>query len=132
MRTHRDETQKVRRYLETDTFPPPKKVLWAYQRLGHEDIDKVDYGILSILPFLPSNNLYVVHFHCLLALAEATKVIYLGTQVGCDSPRFSAWRGGEFGLNLRPSGMPPPELEPPNIALAITQPATFTSLGSLN
>jgi hypothetical protein len=132
MRTHRDEIQKIRKYLETDTFPPPKKVLWAYQRLAHEDIEKVDYGILSILPFLPSNNLYVVHFHCLLALAEATEVIYLGTQVGRDSPRFSAWWGGEFGLNLRPSGMPPPELEPLNIALPITQPVTFTGLGSLN
>jgi hypothetical protein len=132
MRNHRDEIQKVRKYLETDTFPPQKKVLWAYQRLAHEDIGKVDYGILSLLPFLCGNNLYVVHFHCLLALAEAIEVIYLGTQVGRDSPRFSAWWGGEFGLNLRPSGMPPPELEPLNIALPITQPVTFTGLGSLN
>lgn len=131
MRNHRDEIQKVRKYLEPDTLPPKKKVLWAYQRLAHEDIDKVDYGILSILPFLRGNNLYVIHFHCLLALAEAIEVIYLGTQVDRDSPRFSAW-WGEFGLNLRPFGMRPPELEPLNIALPITQPVTFTGLGSLN
>jgi hypothetical protein len=107
-------------------------VLWAYQRLAHENIDKVDYGVLSILPFLRSNNLYAIHFHCLLALAEAIESIYLGTQVDCDSPRFSAWWGVELGLNLRPSGMPPPKVEPLNIALPITQPVTFTSLGSLN
>jgi hypothetical protein len=68
-----------------------------------------------------------------LALAEATDIIYLGTQVDRDSPRFSAWWGGEFDLNLRPSGMPPPELEPLNIAaLPIAQSVTFTGLGSLN
>lgn len=90
MRNHRDEIQRVRRYLETNTFPPQKKLLWVYQRLAHEDIGKVDYGILSILPFLRGNNLYVIRFHCLLALAEATEVIYLGTQVDRDGPRFSA------------------------------------------
>ncbi len=132
MRNHRDEIQKVRKYLETNTFPPQKKVLWAYQRLAHENIDKVDCGILSILPFLRGNNLYAIHFHCLLALAEAIEVIYLGTQVDRDSPRFSAWWGGELGLNLKPSGMPPPKVEPLNIALPITQPVTFTGLGSLN
>ncbi len=132
MRTHKDEIQRVRKYLETDTFLPHKKVLWAYQRLAHEDIDKVDYGILSVLPFLRGNDLSVIHFHCLLALAEAIEVIYLGTQVDRDSPRFSAWWGGEFGLKLRPSGMPQSELEPLNVALPITQPVTFTGLGSLN
>jgi hypothetical protein len=128
MRNHRDEIQKVRKYLETDTFPPRKKVLWAYHRLAHEDIDKVDYGILSRLSFLRGSNLCVIHVHCLLALAEATEVIYLGTQVDRDSLRFSEWWGGEFGLDLRPSDMPPPELEPLNIALPITQPVTFTGL----
>src|SRR5205814_9987375 len=108
------------------------KVLWAYQCLAHEDIDKVNYGILSILLFLHGNNLYIIHFHCLLALAEVIEVIYLGTQVNHDSLQFSTLWGGEFGLNLRPSGMPPPELEPLNIALPITQPVTFTGLGSLN
>ncbi|PGH16887.1 hypothetical protein AJ80_05031 [Polytolypa hystricis UAMH7299] len=86
MRNHRDEIQKLRKYLETNTFPPQKNVMWVYQRLAHEDIDKVDYGILSILPFLHGNNLYAIHFHCLLALAEAAKVIYLGTQVDHHLP----------------------------------------------
>jgi hypothetical protein len=132
MRNHRDEIQKVRKYLETNTFPLQKKVLWAYQRLAHENIDKVDYGILSILLFLCGNNLYTIHFHCLLALAEAIEVIYLGTQVDRDSLWFSVWWGGELGLNLRPSGMPLSKVEPLNIALSITQPVTFTGLGSLN
>jgi len=97
MRNYRDEIQKGQKYLETDTFPPQKKALWAYQRLAHENIDKVDYGILSILPFLRGNILYVIHFHCLLALAEATEALYLGTQVSTVTVRGSA-RGGEASL----------------------------------
>src|SRR5438045_6719619 len=104
MRNHKDEIQRVWKYLKTNTFPSQKKVLLAYQCLAHEDIDKVNYGILSILLFLHGNNLYIIHFHCLLALAEVIEVIYLGTQVNHDSLQFSTLWGGEFGLNLRPSG----------------------------
>ena len=74
MRYHTDEIQRLRKHLKANTFPLQKKVLWAYQRLAYEDIDKVDYGILFILPFLHGSNLCIVHFHCLLALAEAIDV----------------------------------------------------------
>ena len=132
MRNHRDEICKARKYLETDTVPPKRKVMWAYERLAHKGIDKVDHGTLSMLPFFAGNYLEVVHFRCLLALAETIETIYLGTQVDRDSPQFSVWWGCEVGLSLGPYSMPPPELEPVNVALPIVQPAIFYGLGSLN
>lgn len=93
MRNHRDEICKARKYLETDTVPPKKKVMWAYERLAHMDIDKIDYGALSVLPFFAGNDLEVIHFHCLLALAETIEIFYLEIQIGRGSPQFSVWWG---------------------------------------
>ncbi|KAL9635796.1 MAG: hypothetical protein Q9204_002490 [Flavoplaca sp. TL-2023a] len=126
---HRREILKICQSSENIPFDPTKeKPMWAYERLAHTDIEKVDYGVLSVIPLLHGDNSHLIHFHCLLTLAEAIEVIYLGTQVDRSCARFSIKYGGTLGLKLRPSGMPKPEYEPLNIAFPLSQPIFFNGL----
>ncbi len=126
---HRREILKICQTSQNIAVDPNKeKRMWAYERLSHNDIEKVEYGVLSVIPFLHGDNSYLIHFHCLLVLAEAIEVIYLGTQVDRNCARFSIKYGGELGSRLRPSGMPKPEYEPLNIAFPLSQPLFFNGL----
>jgi len=79
MNSHRKEIQRIRQCHQSGALHSRQKVIWTYERLTHKDIEKVDHDVLSVLPFLHGDNSYFVHFHCLLALAEAIEVMYLGT-----------------------------------------------------
>lgn len=48
MTDHRREILKICQILQnTDSDSTKEKKMWAYERLGHNDIEKVDYGVLS-------------------------------------------------------------------------------------
>ena len=117
---HRREILKICQTSQNADFDKNEKQMWAYERLTLKDVEKVNYGVLSVVPFLHGDNSYLIHFHCLLVLAEAIEVIYLGTQVDRNRARFSFKYGGELGSRLRPPGMPKPEYEPLNIAFPLS------------
>ena len=97
MDSHRKEIQRIRQCHRNGALYARQMVIWTYERRTHKDVEKIDYGVLSVLPFLHGDNSYFVHFHCLLALAQAIEVLYVGTQVGRDCARFSMRYGGELG-----------------------------------
>lgn len=104
----------------------PQNIQWAHRRLAHSDVQHRLFGLLSVFPFL--NGLYsrgmdlatLIHFHCLVTLAETIDCIFLGTLGrGLDNTFLSI--GVNFGNQIRPHSMPDPVFEPLNRALPIAQ-----------
>jgi hypothetical protein len=124
--------RRTKDFLEQSPENPPaskKSVrLWASQRLAHDDIEEVSYALLSLFP-VPRKRLRILdQMRFILTLAEAIDVVLLGTM----SPQYSARFGGEFGLRIRPTGMPQPPFEGLNRALPTTQVVKFYSLERTN
>jgi hypothetical protein len=141
---HRDEIRSVRKKRarkklnpsivpeEEETALGKRRNLWVHLRLAHEDIDSLSYCLLSVFPFLGGHDRILVQFRCLLTLAEAIDIIYLGTLVDIHSPQVSKRWGGEFGLCIRPRSMPHAGFEGLNRALPTRQEMQLRGLGRTN
>jgi hypothetical protein len=117
---------------EEETALSERRILWAHLRLAHKDIDGLSYCLLSVFPFLEGHDLLLVQFHCLLTLAEAIDIIYLGTLVDIHSAQVAKRWGGEFGIRIRPRSMPHPSFEGFNRALPTRQDMPLYGLGRAN
>jgi hypothetical protein len=140
---HRDEIRSVREKRarkklnpsivpEEETALGKRRTLWAHLRLAHEDIDGLSYCLLSVFPFLEGHDRILVQFHCLLTLAEAIDIIYLGTLVDIHSLQVAKYWGGEFGLRIRPRSMPHAGFEGLNRALPTRQGMPLYGMGRAN
>jgi hypothetical protein len=145
MYQHQDEIKRIRKKraqkkLGQNTIPDAKesapsrrRVLWTHRRLAHKDIESISYCLLSVFPFFHSgDDRLLIQFHCLLTLAEAIDMILLGTLVDTDSLHFYRDWAAEFGLRIRPPGMPPPVFEGLNRALPTRQDMPLYGLGRAN
>jgi hypothetical protein len=116
---------KKREQTETTSKVPTQEqdkaelpnTLNVYERLTHEDIERVRYSLLSVFPQVLETRQEKIHFHCLLNLAESVDIVLLDTMSDAAPPQY----GGQFALHIRPTDMPKGDFEGLNRALPTRQ-----------